>query len=113
MEKVMNYKQIVRGLIEEVARIRMQQSHPIATQVIMDEERGHYLLYKNGWKGERRLYGCFVHIDVTDEGKVWVQHDGTDLVIAEQLINKGIPKKDIVLGFHPPIMRKDTEFSVA
>ncbi len=113
MEKVKRYKEIVKELLDEIVQIRIQQSHPIPTQIIIDDERGHYLLYKNGWRGERRLYGCFVHLDVTETGKVWVQHDGTDLILAERLIGKGIPKQDIVLGFHPPIMRKDTEFSVA
>ena len=113
MEKVIQYKQIVKELLNEIAEIRIQQSHPIDTQIIMDDERGHYLLYKNGWKGERRIYGGFVHIDITDEGKVWLQHDGTDLLIAQILLDKGIPKSDIVLGFHAPIMRKDTEFAVA
>ncbi|MGK7888779.1 MAG: element excision factor XisI family protein [Leptolyngbyaceae cyanobacterium] len=35
-----------------------------------------------GWKGNRkRLYGCSVHVDIKD-GKVWVQHDGSEVAIA-------------------------------
>ncbi len=30
------------------------------------------------------------------------QHDGTDLKIALMLTAKGVPKSDIVLGFHAP-----------
>lgn len=47
----------------------------------------------------------FVHIDVTKEGKVWIQHDGTDLRITDQLAERGIPKKQIVIGFKPPQAR--------
>ncbi|MCB9297659.1 MAG: XisI protein [Lewinellaceae bacterium] len=38
--------------------------------------------------------------------------DSTDYIVADMLLDKGIPKKDIVLGFHAPVMRADTEFSV-
>ncbi|MCB9298392.1 MAG: XisI protein [Lewinellaceae bacterium] len=75
--------------------------------------RRHYLLFSNGGEGER-VYGCYLHIDVANDGKVWVQHDGTDVAIAEKLLEKGIPKIDIVLGFHAPFVRVDTEgFAVA
>jgi hypothetical protein len=48
-----------------------------------------------------------------DDGKVWLQHDGTDLVIAEKLLAAGVEKMDIVLGFHAPFEGADTGFAVA
>jgi hypothetical protein len=41
-----------------------------------------------------------MHIDVKPDGKVWIQHDGTDLKVALMLYEKGIEKSDIVLAFH-------------
>jgi hypothetical protein len=61
---------------------------------------------------ERRVDEVFIHIDVC-EGKVWLQHDGTNLRIAEDLTRAGIPKADIVLAFHHPSRRADTEYAVA
>jgi hypothetical protein len=46
-----------------------------------------------------------VHIDVKKTGLVWLQHDGTDLKIAEMLVAKGVARKDIVIGFHLPFLR--------
>ena len=40
-------------------------------------------------------------------GRVWLQHDGTDLRIAERLVENGISKSDIVIGFQPPHVRED------
>ena len=57
-----------------------------------------------------RLY---LHIDVANDGKVWLQHDGTDILVAEKLLESGVAKSDLVLGFHEPLMRADTGFAVA
>ncbi|MBS9772038.1 MAG: XisI protein [Trichodesmium erythraeum GBRTRLIN201] len=43
--------------------------------------------------------------------KIWVQHDGTEDAIADQLVEKGVPAEDIVLAYHPPLLRKYTEFA--
>jgi XisI protein len=84
----------------------------IRTELVCDDVLGHYQLGQVGWEGKRRVDDMFLHIDVL-EGKVWLQHDGTDLRIAEDLIRAGIPKEHIVLAFHHPSRRPDTEFAVA
>lgn len=43
--------------------------------------------------------------------KVWVQHDGTEVGIADELVKLGVPKEDIVLAFHEPLVRKYTGFA--
>ena len=113
MDKVTKYKAIVRAVINEVGTLGKLPNEQIETQFITDDEHGHYLLYFNGWKGEKRTYGCFLHIDVKDDGKVWLQFDGTDLKVAQELVEKGIPRTDIVLGFHAPYKRPLTDFAVA
>jgi hypothetical protein len=45
-------------------------------------------------------------------GKIWIQHNGTEDPIASQLVAKGVPKEDIVLGFHSPNRRQYTGFAV-
>jgi hypothetical protein len=43
---------------------------------------------------------------------VWIQHDATDVGIANELLARGVPKEDIVLAFHPPYKRPYTGFAV-
>ncbi|MBP0027777.1 XisI protein [Roseofilum sp. Guam] len=112
MDKVAEYKAIVREIAVEIGQLGDRPDHPIKNQIILDDERGHYLLYFNGWQGERRTYGCYFHVDVSEDGKVWVQHDGTDLRIAQQFLDRGIPHDDIVLSFHAPVKRPDTGFAL-
>jgi hypothetical protein len=64
-----------------------------------------------GWKGGKRVHGSVIHIDIR-EGKVWIEHNATDIRIGEDLVAAGIPRQDIVLGFQPPEMRPFTKFGV-
>jgi hypothetical protein len=52
-----------------------------------------------------------VHIDIIDD-KVWIQYDGTSRPVADELVAEGIPREDIVLGFHPAEVRQYTDFAV-
>lgn len=60
-------------------------------------------LIKEGW---------IITIDIKD-GKIWVQHNGTERGIAQDLLELGVPKQDIVLAFHSPTRRKYTDFAVS
>lgn len=101
---VKSKKIIVRQLVEQLARVDDTEPSD-ATIKVLDEVGGHYLLFNNTWKDGRRYYGCFLHIDIYPDGKIWLQHDGTDLNVAEQLLEAGIAKEEIVLGFQPPSVR--------
>lgn len=106
MDKLTANKKIVRKVVEEIASIS-PSDEKVQTQLIMDEERGHYLLFSVGWENDDyREHSAFVHIDVYPDGKVWIQHDGTDLKIAHWLVDEGISKSDLVLGFRAPFRRE-------
>jgi hypothetical protein len=53
-----------------------------------------------------------LHLDIKD-GKIWIQYDGTEGGIALELVELGVPKEDIVLGYHSPSVRGFTEFAVS
>jgi hypothetical protein len=53
-----------------------------------------------------------IHLDIKDD-KIWIQRDGTEIGIANQLIAAGVPKQDIVLGFQAPYKRSLTEFALS
>ena len=105
MDKLSTYRSIIREVVREIADMTPSDEHS-ETQLIMDDERGHYVLFSVGWQDILREYLPFVHIDLKSDGKVWIQHDGTDLKIALWLVEKGIPKQDIVLGFQSLNRRK-------
>ncbi len=113
MNKLTYYKSVVLDLMNDIVKSFETASNPIKVQLILDENHGQFLLYQNDWRNERRMYGAILHLEVTPAGKIWLHHDGTDLVIAESLLEAGVPKEDIVLGFRAPVVRPDTGFAVA
>lgn len=105
--------QIVRDLVEEIGNM-VPSDEFSETQAVLDLEGGHFVLFDIGWQDTKRVYLPFVHIDVKEDGKIWVQHDGTDLNIAGLLTEKGIPQNEIVIGYKAPHVRQRMEgFAVA
>ncbi|AFY30704.1 XisI protein [Calothrix sp. PCC 7507] len=104
------YRQIIQQLILERANRGLSQEG-METQAVLDTEHDHYLLLHTGWRGNRRTHGCSLHLDIKD-GKIWIQHDGTEVGMATQLLELGVPKENIVLAFHSPYMRQFTEFAI-
>ena len=45
--------------------------------------------------------------------KVWIQRNMTEAVLAQDLVDMGIPKEDIVIGLHPSYKRPYTGYGVA
>ncbi|NEQ35716.1 MAG: XisI protein [Okeania sp. SIO3I5] len=81
------------------------------TQLIFDTKRHHYQVLNIAWKEQIRVYGVIIHVDLKDN-KIWIQRDGTEIGIANELLAAGVPKHDIVLGFHAPYKRGFTDFAV-
>jgi XisI protein len=104
MEKVVLHKQIVLEIVKEIYEMTPSDEYS-ETQLITDLEHGHFVLFSIGWYQGKREYLPFVHLDVREDGKIWIQHDGTDLVIAQWLLDKGVAKEDIVLAWHSPARR--------
>jgi len=110
MDRVDQYRLIVRKVIEQYAEGKPSRRQ-IESEAIIDPERDHYEVMFVGWNNQRRVHGSVVHIDIKD-GKVWIQHDGTNRPVADELMAAGIPREDIVLGFHPADIRPLTGFAV-
>jgi XisI protein len=111
MDKLDRYRDIVRRIIQEYASFKPSHGQ-IDTEAIIDPERDHYEVMHAGWDDDRRVHGSVVHIDISG-GKVWVQYDGTNRPVVEELMAAGIPREDIVLGFHPAELRPLTGFGLA
>lgn len=110
MDKLDRYREIVRRIIEDYASGKPSNGR-IETEAIIDREHDHYEVMHVGWDGQRRVHGSVVHIDIIG-GKVWLQYDGTNRPVADELIAAGIPQEDIVLAFHPEDVRPLTGFAV-
>ncbi|MDQ4078745.1 MAG: XisI protein [Chloroflexota bacterium] len=110
MDRVTQYRAYIQRLLEEYAHYKPSYGD-LEVQTLFDQERDHYQLCTVGWHDDRRVHGCVLHLDIKD-GKIWIQHDGTEIGIANELVELGVPKEDIVLAFHAPYKRPYTGFAV-
>jgi len=111
MAEIATYRTLLTTLLERYAQLATGDDE-VETQIIIDTQRDHYQLVQVGWQNKRRIYGCILHLDIKDN-KIWIQHNGTEIEIADELVALGIPKEKIVVGFHSPYKRQLTEFAVA
>lgn len=109
VDVINQYRQYIQQLLTNHAKLIWDNR--IQAQTIFDTEQDHYQLVYVGWRESKRMYGVVLHLDIIN-GKIWVQQDGTEAGIASKLVELGVPKQDIVLGFDPPKMRHLTEFAV-
>jgi hypothetical protein len=109
-EKTRQYRQLVQELLARLAAIPNLEPG-IEDRTLFDERNDSYAVIAEGWDGEERIHHVIAHLEIIG-GKVWIQADNTDLVLARELESKGIPKSDIVLGFRPPTVRAQTEYAV-
>ena len=109
MDKL-NYSEIVTKILEKHAINK--ENDPIQAQLIIDSKRDHYQVFYVGWLEGRRIHGSLIHIDIINN-KIWIQCDKTEIGIANELLEMGIPKSDIVLGFQSESKRKFTEFAIS
>ena len=109
MAKIEEYRRYVRKLIEQYGAYKPSYGD-VEVETILDMERDHYELVNVGWHHQQRIRGCVLHIDIKGE-KIWIQHDGTEKGVANDLVALGVPKEDIVLAFHAPYKRRFTGFA--
>lgn len=51
-----------------------------------------------GWNNKKRVHDVIFHLRI-DEGQIWIEWDGIETGIAQDLMEAGIPKEDIVLAW--------------
>jgi len=110
MEKVKNYQQIIAATLREYANSNVPG---MEDELLLDFENNHFQLVTVGWNDGKYLFLPLFHLDIKADGKIWLMVNNTDVRIAEELVKKGVPRTDIVLGFQPAFIREESDYAVA
>ena len=110
MARLEEYRSAIEAVIKDYASIKPAFGE-IDMEAVTDRNHDHYEVMMIGWDNHERVHSSIIHIDIINN-KVWIQHDATDTGIANELVERGVPKEDIVLAFHPPYKRPYTGFGV-
>ena len=112
MDKLVAYRQIICDVLSQYLHIDYANVDA-KNKAAFDRETDQYMIVSVGWeRDKRRVHGCLIHVEIID-GLVWVQRDGTEYGVTNDLVEAGITKSDIVLGFHQTDVRQYTGFAVA
>jgi hypothetical protein len=111
MDNLEFYRGIIEKVLQKYAEIPYSYSE-IKEYLIVDRDRNHFMLFDVGWQQKKRVHGCVTHVQIIDN-KIWIQRDGIEDGITDELVEAGIPKDEIVLGFQPPNVRPHTGYAVA
>lgn len=110
MDKLNEYRTKVRQLLTKYIEYKPSYGD-VEVEQIFDTEYDHYQIISIGWNNQKRIYGPIMHLDIKNN-KIWIQQNTTEVDIALELIEMGVPKQDIVIGFHTPKMRQLSGFAV-
>lgn len=110
--KLTKYAKILSDYLAEYASNRMSKVD-IHYQFVQDNNHHHYQVVRMAWiKG---IFRCDIvfHFEIKPDAKIWLWVNNTDILVTEDLVDLGIPKKDMVIGFQPPEVRAYTGYAVA
>ncbi len=110
MDKLDLYREKIKTILDEYAQYKYSYGE-IDIEKIYDIQRDHYQIISIGWNDQTRVYNPIMHLDIKNE-KIWIQENITEVDIATELIEMGVPKSDIVIGFHTPKVRQLTGFGL-
>jgi hypothetical protein len=97
MDTSQTYRDIVKQVILGYAQLKPSHGD-IRLDPVFDETRDHYALMQFGWDRGRRVRGNLIYLTLKN-GKVYIEYDGMERSITEDLTNQGIPPSKIILAF--------------
>jgi hypothetical protein len=109
MDKLETYQSLLDKTLKDYAKLTEKG---INSMVIVSKDHHHFLLINEGWEDNKHIHACLFHGEIKED-KIWIYYDGFEESVTEQLIKLGIKKENIVLAFHPPYIRQQTEFAVS
>ncbi|MGI0479281.1 XisI protein [Geminocystis sp. CENA526] len=99
MDKLIQYREIVKNTILKYAQLKPSHGN-IELHPVFDEIRDHYALMQVGWDKDKRVRGNILYLTIKNQ-KVYLEYDGIEQGISDDLINQGIDKSDLVIAFLP------------
>jgi hypothetical protein len=116
MDNTLKYQQIICELLAEyeayLSKARGLKGQILTPEIVVDTKHNRFQLLLKGWKGYQYTFKIAFHLDIIN-GKIWLQQNNTEFRIADELMEKGVPKTDIVLGFILPQQRQYTDFAMS
>lgn len=112
MEKLKRYSEAIVTVLKEYIHEHLQNN--IEEHLLTDFEHGYFQVLRTGWADKNTFrMGILLHFQLKTDGKIWILANWTEDDVAKALVDLGVDKKDIVLGFQPESIRPYSGYAVA
>jgi XisI protein len=98
MDTIVSYRNIIKRIILSYAQLRPSHGD-IRLDPVFDEANDRYALMQVGWDRQRRVRGNLIYLTIQKD-RVFIEYDGTENGITDELVAEGIPRDNITLAFH-------------
>ena len=76
-------------------------------QILVDKSRKHYQILRTDFDNSQvYFFRVRMHFSINAEGKICILENQTDIEVGDDLMEKGVPKSDILPAFLPAEARK-------
>lgn len=111
VKKIKKYETIILSLLTEIKGNPNPQTDD--NHIIMDTQNHHYQLLRVGWDVQNKyFFRVRIHFHITPEGKIKLLENRTEHEVADELIEKGVERNDIILGFLPTLGQQMSGYAV-
>jgi hypothetical protein len=112
MDKLSTYSNYVVELLKTYLHPGLES--PIHEHLVIDRENHHYQFLREGWVDKNTFQmGIVLYFQIKADGKIWILANWTEDDVARELVDRGVPKQDIVLAFQPESVRKLSGYAAA
>lgn len=99
MDAAAEYRRAVKQVLSAYAQLRPSHGD-IRLDIVFDEVHDRYALMQVGWDRGRRVRGNLVYITL-QQGGVYVEYDGLERGMVDDLVALGISGDRIILAYLP------------
>jgi hypothetical protein len=111
MANINFYKTVLEKVFREEAEKYQVDLPKASRRLYIGDDKTHFVLIEIGWAEKRYLHRILFTVEIIND-KIWIHEDNTDIDLVGKLLDSGIPKSDIVLGFVPVYARDIEGFAV-
>jgi len=112
MDKLSFHREAIKSVLQKHKEVVSRAKSEIENLFVFDEATDNYTWVRFGWTSNGRLESITAFIRLLND-KIYIEEDLTEDGIANELIEKGVSQKDIVLAFQQPEVRQFTEFALS
>lgn len=101
MDKVNQLKEALRKYLENWVEYHPDEQTGIPLSIIESESDGHFFLLEFGLGEKGWVHFLMAHLQVSDQGKIILLHNSTDIEILKELKEYEVKDEDMIVGWNP------------